>query len=219
MELKDRGLRPNGMMTPRQVRRTAVAGLLCTALAGCGSTVASSSGPAAAPAASSASAASSSVGCASVSQATSVTVHRSMHLVEPSRASALSVTQRKPAMVQTLFGDFCDAVRHRDTAKGMAACPADFGTQYTGTFYAGTRTLARFLYSASGCERVSIISGSKTQSTLVFGDAAKAAPNLQADLAAVLGVPESQVAQPATATVNPGGTDKAVPGGTNTPLR
>ncbi len=165
------------------------------------------------------------MGCASVSQATSVTVHRSMHLVEPSRASALSVTQRKPAMVRTLFGDFCAVVSHPDTAKGMTVCPADFGTEYTGTFYDGTRTLARFLYSASGCERVSVISGSKTQSTLVFGNAAKAAPNLQADMASVLGVPKSQVVQPAAATVspatvNPGGTDKAVnPGGTNMPLR
>jgi hypothetical protein len=178
------------------------------ALAGCGSAVTSSSAPAAAPATSSAPAASSALGCASVSQATSVTVHRSMHLVEPSRASALSVTQRKPAVVRTLFGDFCDVVRHPGTAKGVAACPADFGTEYTGTFYAGTRTLARFLYSARGCQRVSVISGSKTQSTLVFGDAAKAAPDLQADMAAVLGVPKSQVVQPAVATVNPGGTNK-----------
>ena len=208
MELKRRGLRPNAMMTSRQVRGTVVAGLLCMALAGCGSAVTSSSAPAAAPATSSAPAASSALGCASVSQATSVTVHRSMHLVEPSRASALSVTQRKPGVVRTLFSDFCDVVRHPGTAKGVAACPADFGTEYTGTFYAGTRTLARFLYSASGCQRVSVISGSKTQSTLVFGDAAKAAPDLQADMAAVLGVPKSQVVQPAVATVNPGGTNK-----------
>jgi len=166
------------------------------------------------------------VGCASVSQATSVAVHRSMHLIQPDRPSTLNVTQRKPAMVQALFRDFCNAVSHPDQAKGVVACPADFGTAYTGTFYDGTRTLARFLYTASGCQRVSIISGSKTQSTLMFSNAAKAAPSLQADMAAVLGVPESQVAQPATGavdtatpgnTVNPGGPIK--PAGTSKPLR
>jgi hypothetical protein len=180
-----------------------------TALAGCGSAVASSSSPGAAPAASSASAvADTAVGCASVSQATSVTVHRTMHLVQPSQATAYSKTQRNASAVRTLFTELCNAVRHPDTMRGAVSCPADFGTEYTGTFYDGTRTLARFLYSASGCERVSIISGTKTQSTLVFGSAAKAAPNLQADMATVLGIPKTQVAQPATANVNPGGTNK-----------
>jgi len=219
MELNERGLRPTRMMTPRRVRGTVVAGLLCAALAalaGCGSTVASSksaTGAAALPASGG-----SAVGCASVGQATSVTVHRTMHLVQPSRASAVSVTQRKPATVQTLFGDFCAAVHHPYTARTMVACPADFGTEYTGTFYDGGRTLARFDYAPTGCQRVSVVTGSKTQSTLVMGNAAKAAPALQADMAAVLGVPKAQVIQPAVASVNPGGPDRSVnPGGTSKP--
>ena len=166
------------------------------------------------------------MGCASVSQATSVTVHRSMHLIQPDRPGTANVTQRKPATVQALFRDFCNALSHPDKAKGVMACPADFGTEYTGTFYDGTRTLARFLYRASGCQLVSVISGSKTQSTLMLVNASKAAPSLQADMAAVLGVPESQVAQPATGavdtatpgtTVNPGGPNK--PAGPSKPLR
>src|SRR5207245_1859070 len=61
------------------------------------------------------------VGCAGVNQATSVTVRRTMHLVEPTRMGALSMTQRKTALVRALFGQFCNAVRHADTQKGTVA--------------------------------------------------------------------------------------------------
>jgi hypothetical protein len=187
--------------------------LLCSALAGCGSVTASapagagasSSAPAAssapassAPSSSAPATAAAATGCASVSQATSVTVHRVIHLVEPSRAGALSKTQHNAALVQALFGQLCAAVSHASAAKGTVRCPADFGISYTGTFYDGSRTLARFSYGASGCEAVSLTADGKTQSTMVLGAAATAAPKLRADMAAVLGVPTLAIAQPGT---------------------
>src|SRR5947208_6272562 len=106
-------MRQSTMMSPRQVRGTVLAVLLCSALAGCGSVTASApagagaassasatsaaqaaSSAAASPgAASSAAAPAAATGCASVNQATSVTVHRILHLVEPTRAAALAKTQ------------------------------------------------------------------------------------------------------------------------------
>ena len=108
-----RALRQSTMMSPRQVRGTVLAVLLCSALAGCGSVTASA--PAGAGATSSAPATSSAqaaTGCASVNQATSVTVHRVMHLVEPTRAGALTKTQHNATLVRALFGQFCAAVSH-----------------------------------------------------------------------------------------------------------
>jgi hypothetical protein len=229
MELMACGVRPRSMMSRRQARGTVLA-VLCSALAGCASATASN--PAGAPATSSApvtssasgssasgssvpgssasasaSLAASAVGCASVDQATSVTVYRTMHLVEPTRAGALSTTQHKTALVRALFSQFCDAVGHAATAKGVVHCPADFGISYSGTFYDGSRTLAKFVYGASGCQTVSITVDGKTQSTMVFGTASAAAPKLEAAMAAVLGEPASALAPPQS-QVNPGGPNK-----------
>ena len=209
-------------MSPRQVRGPVLAVLLCSALAGCGSVTASA--PAGAGASSSApmpssAAASSSVQaassapatpaassapaavaaeCARVNQATSVTVHRVIHLVEPTRAGGLSKTQRNAALVQALFGQFCAALSHPSAAKGTVHCPADFGISYTGTFYSGTQTLAKFVYGATGCQIVSLTADGKTQTTMVLGVTATAAPKLQADMAAVLELPRLAIAQPAS---------------------
>jgi hypothetical protein len=120
---------------------------------------------------------------------------------------ALSVTQRNTALVRALFGQFCNAVGHADTQKGTVACPADYGISYSGTFYDGSRALARFVYGASGCQTVSITAGGTTQSTMVLGTASAAAPRLRADMAAVLGVPASMLAPPQS-QVNPGGPKK-----------
>jgi len=194
------------MMSPRQVRGpvlavllcSALAVLLCSALAGCGSATASSA---------SLTSSADAVGCASVDQATSVTVYRAMHLVEPIRAGALVVTQTKPALVRTLFSQFCGAIAHADTAKGTVHCPADFGISYSGTFYDGGRALATFVYGASGCQTVSLTANGQTQSTMVLGTASAAAPKLGADMAAVLGIPASMLVQPQS-QINPGGPDK-----------
>jgi hypothetical protein len=231
MELMARWVRQSGMMSLRQVRRTVLAVLLCSAVAGCASATASSSaaGPAAGPASSGAAttssatsaatasaaggaaaggaAAGTATGCAGVNQATSVTVRRTMHLVEPTRMGALTTTQSKPTLVRALFGQLCGAVSHPDPNAGMLQCPADFGVSYTGTFYDGGLVLAKFDYSPSGCEIVSLTANGKTRTTVMYGTAAAAAPHLRADMAAVLGIPATMLAQP-RARVNPGGPNK-----------
>jgi len=213
-----------GMM-PRQMRRgliTAAAwGLLGVTLAGCGSVVASSGAPS--PGASSSAGGAASVqagtagsatspasatvplaGCASVNQATMVTVSRFARLVPAQPDGPLLVTDRTPAQVRALFRDFCNAVTHPDTQRGVLHCPADFGTAYTGVFYDGNQVLARYIYAASGCGQVGIIVGSTTRSTELVGSAAAAAPHLAADFAAVLGQAKQRV-PPSPAQVNPGG--------------
>ena len=142
-----------------------------------------------------------------MNQATSVTVHRILHLVEPTRGNALAKTQHNVTLVRALFGQFCAALSHPSSAKGIVRCPADFGISYLGTFYDGSRTLAKFIYGASGCQIVSLTAGGKTKSTMVLGAAAAAAPKLRADMAAVLGVPSLAIAQPVTGT-NKGGANK-----------
>jgi hypothetical protein len=138
-------------------------------------------------------------GCADVNQATSVTVHRVIHLVEPTRAGALSKTQRDATLVRALFGQLCAAVGNASAAKGILHCPADFGISYTGTFYDGSQTLAKFVYSASGCQVVSLTADGKTRTTMMLGAASAAAPKLRADMAAVLEVPTLAIAQPVSA--------------------
>ena len=125
-------------------------------------------------------------------------MHRIIHLVEPTRAGALSKTQHNAALVQALFGQLCAAVSNPSAAKGTVRCPADFGISYTGTFYDGSRTLAKFIYGASGCQTVSLTADGKTRSTMVLGTASAAAPKLRADMAAVLEVPTLAIAQPAS---------------------
>src|SRR5438876_7878524 len=225
MELTAREMRQSTMMSPRQVRGTVLAVLLCSALAGCGSVTASapagtgatssasatsaaqaaSSAPASPGAASSApAAAAAATGCASVNQATSVTVHRILHLVEPTRAAALSKTQHNVTLVRALFSQLCAAVSHPTASKAIVRCPADFGISYLGTFYDGSRALAKFIYGVGGCQTVSLTAAGKTRTTMVFGAAAAAAPKLRADMAAVLGVPALAVAQPVTGATTAG---------------
>jgi hypothetical protein len=181
-------VRPRGMTNQRRIRGLAPAGLLCAALAGCGTAAAATvagagAQPTVAPG----------VGCAGVSQATKVVVTRHLVVREPVNGSARTLTQRNVTLVRAVFGDICAAVHHPVIRSPLHMCPADFGISYTGTFYAGQRVLATFTYEVSGCPRVSISAAGKTKSTLLLGSAAAAAPHLKADLAAVLGVRESQV--------------------------
>jgi hypothetical protein len=215
-----RGARQIGMMSRRQIYRgLAVAagwGLLGALVAGCGSVPASVGGgaPAGAAAAAAASAAAApQVGCASVNQATMVTISGLGHPMVPASGLLVS-TNRESGQVRALFRDFCDAVIHRYIPSGVVHCPADFGADYAGVFYDGNRVLARYTYSASGCRQVGITVGSTTQSTMVAGQAFAAAPRLAADWAAVLHAakptapsPPSQV-NPGPSQVNPGGPNK-----------
>ena len=131
-----------------------------------------------------------------MNQATSVTVHRVLRLVEPTRAGTLTKTQHNVTLVRALFGQFCAAVSHPATKSSVVRCPADFGVSYLGTFYDGSQPLARFIYGASGCQSVSLTADGKTQATRVIGSAAAAAPKLRADMAAVLGMPALAIGQP-----------------------
>ena len=198
------------MMDQRPLRRLAWGGvgLLAVALAGCGSVAASA--PAAAPAASNAATAAartSLVGCASVNQATAVTILRVNHLIEPKADRALSVTSRQQAQVRALFGQMCAAVTHPAAAGGVWHCPADFGITDTGTFYESSRVLARFSYAPTGCQQVSVTAAGKTMSTMLVGRAAAAAPHLAADLAALVGQQAPPPGTPSPGQVNPGGPD------------
>jgi len=158
------------------------AGLLCAGLAGCGTALATE--------------ATSQVGCASVSQATSATVTRHLLVREPVNNGARTYTQRRATKVRALFGDFCAALAHADVPQAPIDCPADFGTSYTGTFYDGQRTLATFVYVVGGCPRLQLTASGHTRGTFLIGKAAAAAPHLKADMAAVLGLPQSQVYGP-----------------------
>jgi hypothetical protein len=199
------------MMSRRQVRRGLAAaagwGLLGAVLAGCGSVAASTPAGAGGTVAAAAPAAAHQAGCASVNQATMVTISRFTHLVLPRRNTPLQVTDREPALVRALFRDFCDAVTHPEAASAMMHCPADFGTDYAGVFYDGSRVLARYTYAASGCQRVGIIVGSTTQSTLVAGRAAAAAPRLASDWSALLDAAKP-TGFPSPSQINPGGPNK-----------
>jgi hypothetical protein len=179
------------MITHRsRIRGLAAAGLLCAALAGCGTAAAAPAHGAGDPLST---AAAPSVGCASADQATTVTVTRHTLTAEPLNTHAGTVTQRNARLVRALFGDFCAAIAHAEIRQPAYMCPADFGTSYTGTFYDGRRVLATFVYAVSGCPRISVTAAGRTRGTLLLGTAAAAAPHLKADMAAVLGEPESQV--------------------------
>ena len=107
--------------------------------------------------------------------------------------------------MRALFGQLCAAVTHPAPAQVMH-CPADFGTEYLGTFYDGSRVLATFTYASSGCERVTVTAAGKTLATMVYGRAAAAAPHLSADLDVIVGAPKPGVMQP-QGGIDPGGPD------------
>jgi hypothetical protein len=178
------------------IRGLAAAGLLCAALAGCGTAVASATAagtPHSPGAGAPLAAAAAEVGCASVSQATSVTVARSAVVTEAVHVGRLRVTQHNATEVRALFGDLCAVIAHAGRPQPGFLCAAGFGNSYAGTFYDGQRILATFSYSLRGCPRLSLTASGQTRATYVLGKPATAAPHLRADLAAVLGVPVSRV--------------------------
>jgi len=177
--------RRTGMVNQRRIRGLATAGLICAASAACGTAAATTTPAGAQPTAPT-------VGCASVHQATRVTVQRHLLLAAPVNGGLRTVTQRNAVKVRALFGDFCAAVGHPDRQPAHY-CPADFGISYTGTFYDGQRVLATFLYDAGGCSSIRVTAAGKARGTYLGGAAAAAAPHLNAHLAAVLGIPVSQL--------------------------
>jgi len=192
MQLMTSWARPWGMINHREIRGLTAAGLLCAALAGCGAAAAATT-----PATSGAGgprAAAAQAGCASVNQATSAIVTRHLLVPEPTKFGARTYIQRNGTKVRALFGDFCAVVDHAGTPQPTALCAASKdGISFTGTFYDGQRTLAAFTYDLTGCPRLIFTASGQTRGTVVIGRAAAAAPHLKADLAVVLGVPQSQV--------------------------
>jgi hypothetical protein len=186
----------------REVPGLLGAALLVAALAGC-----ASAAPAPAATATAAAAAAPQVGCASMNQATAATIRETTHVVAPTTSPAAETTYRQTAQVRALFDQLCAAVTH-PMATMLTHCPDDIGTSYLGTFYDGSRALATFTYAASGCERVSVTAAGKTQSTMVYGRAAAAAPHLSTDLDVLVGTPKPGVMQP-QGGVNPGGPDNS----------
>ena len=218
MERMTQWVRPTRMMDLRPLRGLLGlagllgSGLLVTALTGCGSVVASSAdGAGAAPAATTTAP---QVGCASVNQATAVSIRRLMHLAVPVGTNPEGSTlYHQPAKVQAFFGQLCAAVTHPAPSQ-LIHCPADIGTAYAGTFYDGSRVLATFTFAASGCERVSVTATGKTLATMVYGRAAAAAPHLTSDLVAIVGGPKPGEMQPQGGMQPEGGVN---PGGPNVP--
>jgi hypothetical protein len=210
MERIGHALRQRGMMSSRHVRGIVVSGLLCAAVAACGTQAATaSSGVQAASSTSSAPA----VGCAALDQATSVDVHRTQHLIEPAKTNTLIKAQTNKALVRALLSDYCKIAAHPYAPTTPVNCPMAFGVAYSGTFYDGHRVLATFTDSASGCQSITLTVAGKVKHSLVMGPAATLAPHLDSDLAAVLGLPESSVFNPVkgggpVTNVNPGGPNK-----------
>jgi len=182
----------------------ALAATLAATLAGCAS---ATSAPAATTTATAGvAAAAPQVGCASVNQATAVTIQQTMRAVDPTTPRTAGTAYRQSPEVRALFGQLCAAVTHPAPA-ALMHCPLDIGTTYYGTFYDGSRSLATFSYAASGCERVSVTAAGKTLSTMVYGPAAAAAPHLATDLDVLVGLPKPGQMQP-QGGINPGGPDK-----------
>jgi len=178
------------MISHRRIRGLAAAGLLCAALAGWGAAAeAATSLPAPGGAAL---ATAHAVGCARVNQATSATVTRYV-TTEPVNGGKRTYTQRHAAKVRALFRDFCAALAHAGRPEPGLQCAFEFGNSYRGTFYDGKRILATFSYSLRGCPRLALTAAGQTRVAIVIGRVAAAAPHLKAHLAAVLGVPVSQI--------------------------
>jgi hypothetical protein len=133
-----------------------------------------------------------------------VTVHRTTSIVASGHPATTATTQRHTVLVRALFNDLCKVIAHPTASKRPIACPADFGESYTGTFYDGNRQLATFVYGPTGCQTVRLTVAGKTKITLIMGTTVTAAPHLEADMAAVLGVPKSKLGGPVQ-QVNPGG--------------
>jgi hypothetical protein len=184
--------RPRGMISHDRIRGVAAAGLLCAALAGCGAAAAATSPPAAGAGGVARSAAAA-VGCASVNEATSVTVTRYLVVKEPVIGGTRTYNQRNATKVRALFRDFCAVIAHAGRPLPELTCAFKFGNSFKGTFYDGRRILATFGYSLEACPRLSFTAAGKTRVAIVIGKVAAAAPHLTADLAAVLGVPVWQV--------------------------
>ena len=133
--------------------------------------------------------------CGSVMRPSAVQVRRTASL---SGRQALSVTERRAAVVRRLYFLMCVIAAHPyHLQSGQAiSCPDDFGLSYRGAFYDRKTKIAVFSYAASGCESLSLSVGLNQSASLIFGKVTLAAqPSLDAGLATALGIPADAVHQ------------------------
>jgi hypothetical protein len=133
--------------------------------------------------------------CGNVMRPSVVQVRRTASL---SGGEALSVTERRAAVVRRLYFDMCVIAGHPyHFQPGEAiSCPDDFGLTYRGAFYDRKTKIAVFSYAASGCESLSLSVGLNQSTSQIFGKVALAVqPSLDAGLAAALGIPANAIHQ------------------------
>jgi hypothetical protein len=133
-------------------------------------------------------------------------VQRTVRLAR-STPAVLLATEPRAGVVRRLYDDMCLIVGHpADLPPGaVVSCPADFGVSYRGVFYMRRATLALFWYAASGCNALSLLVGTDQAGTVIGGNkvAMAAQLSLDADLAAVFGVPVDAIHQRTFPRQNP----------------
>ena len=114
--------------------------------------------------------------CGNVARPSVMQVQRTVRLASPTPRMLLA-TERRATVVRRLYYSMCVIVGHPAHLPPNAtlSCGPDFGLDYRGVFYTGTRALAVFDYSASGCSALSLSAGADQAGGLIFDKAALAA--------------------------------------------
>lgn len=129
-------------------------------------------------------------GCGNLARPSVMQVRRTVELARPMREILLA-TERHAPVVRRLYHDMCLIAAHPANLPPGAtlSCPDDFGLTYSGVFEAANRTLATFIYNASGCNALTLSAGPNQASSLIWSKAALAVQtSLDAGLATAFGV-------------------------------
>jgi len=137
-------------------------------------------------------------GCGNVARPSVMQVQRTVALASPTTRILLA-TERRATVVRRLYYSMCVIVGHPAhlPPNTTLSCPADFGLNYRGVFYTGTRALAVFDYGASGCSALSLSAGADQAGGLICCNKVAVAAQLPLDagLATVFGVPVGTIHQ------------------------
>jgi hypothetical protein len=136
-------------------------------------------------------------GCGNVARPSVMQVQRTVRLASPTPRMLLA-TERRATVVRRLYYSMCVIVGHPAHLPPNAtlSCGPDFGLDYRGVFYTGTKALAVFDYASSGCSALSLSAGADQAGGLIWDKAALAAQlPLDAGLATVFGVPVDTIHQ------------------------
>jgi hypothetical protein len=130
--------------------------------------------------------------CGNVTRPSAVQVRRTVPVRSNGR-DALSVTERRTALVRSLYLDACVIAGHPVHLQSGEAtsCPDDFSLGYSGIFYDGRTKIAAFSYAASGCETLTLSVGQQRATTMIVSSKVvlDTQMSLDAALATALGVP------------------------------